>query len=684
MTDSRYVAAALFAIPALVWAIMARQLFGYRRLTASQSHMIRLAPYVVSALAVHIGVHVLWILVPEDVPPSAATRVLEALLDGTGLVAFAFCRHALRVTPIPERPPSRRWLALNYGVTGVVAAAVMIARLVPGIPPERVALVHALSHVTGAGLVGLCLLELARVARPSAWGPESAGELRQPDLLLILGGSAASIGAAAALAVAGFTGAARVFLEVGISLAIAAPFALRMLGFVLAELAVTVGMLAALGVLLAADQVVARHSNPALVPLVHASALAALGFVAIPGQAWLRALTDRLVVGRSRRQQAELLAFLDTLPPTLGALECCRRALDALVRVRHLRGAAVILRDGETLVHGDFAVEPLARVWPRGDASDALPAQGFGTAELRELPLVLREALIAANVGLGVAPLVSPRRRWGHVFMNTGLLGGTFREDDADAFRAFVGKLALLFDGADLLARAVAVERSLAHAEKLAAIGELSARIAHEIRNPVTAARSLAQQLAREPGATGTAELGLILAELERVERQVAALLRFARREEFAFEPVDLGDLVRGTIETYRPRLEAAHIGVELDLAPAVVAPVDREKLRQVLVYLVENALDALGDAPGPRRLAFAVARTNGAARLRVADSGPGVPAEALDHVFEPFFSTKPAGTGLGLAIARRTVEAHGGRIAAASTPGHGTIIEIELPPVHA
>src|SRR2546425_12279214 len=122
------------------------------------------------------------------------------------------------------------------------------------------------------------------------------------------------------------------------------------------------------------------------------------------------------------------------------------------------------------------------------------------------------------------------------------MLGGFFREDDAEAFQAFVAQLALLLDGADLLARAVAVERSLAHAEKLAALGELAARIAHEIRNPVTAARSLAQQLAREPGLPCVAEHRLILEELERVERRGGDPLPLPRPRQPPFEPVAPGE----------------------------------------------------------------------------------------------------------------------------------------------
>jgi signal transduction histidine kinase len=264
--------------------------------------------------------------------------------------------------------------------------------------------------------------------------------------------------------------------------------------------------------------------------------------------------------------------------------------------------------------------------------------------------------------------------------MNTGLLGGVFREDDLEMFGALMDQLALVLDGADLLARAVSVERSLAHAEKLAAIGELAARIAHEIRNPVTAARSLAQQLTREPGAPFGTELGVILDELERVERQVAALLRFARREELQFAPVDVGQLVRTTVERFRPRLEAAAIGIDLEAPDGIIARADHEKIRQVLVNLIDNALDALADAPQPRHLTVSVDSANGAANLRVTDSGPGVSADALPHLFEPFFSLKSSGTGLGLAIAKRTVDAHGGRITAMPAKGHGMTFEIELP----
>src|SRR5262249_11809916 len=155
--------------------------------------------------------------------------------------------------------------------------------------------------------------------------------------------------------------------------------------------------------------------------------------------------------------------------------------------------------------------------------------------------------------------------------------------------------------------------------------GETSARIAHEIRNPITAARSLAQQLAREDGSPFATEHGLILAELERVERQIGALLRFARRDELRIEAVDRGELARTTVEQLRPQLAAAGIAVDLAVAEGVWARADREKLRQVLINLIENAIDALAEKPADRHLHVEIAAVDGRAALSVADDGPGV-----------------------------------------------------------
>jgi len=107
----------------------------------------------------------------------------------------------------------------------------------------------------------------------------------------------------------------------------------------------------------------------------------------------------------------------------------------------------------------------------------------------------------------------------------------------------------------------------------------------------------------------------------------------------------------------------------------------DRERLRQVLVNLLENACDALADCR-ERRITVDVQSENGSASLAVSDSGPGAQPEVLSRIFEPFFTQKAKGTGLGLAIVKRTIDAHGGRIAAAAAAGSGLCVRIELPPI--
>src|SRR5262249_13429074 len=206
-----------------------------------------------------------------------------------------------------------------------------------------------------------------------------------------------------------------------------------------------------------------------------------------------------------------------------------------------LRGVVVLLTRGQgEVVTGDLDAAPLRAAWGDGSVADALPSQPFGLGSLRELPEPMREALIDADVVGGVA-ITSPRRRWGAAFVTSGRLGMVLAVEDHQAIESMADQLALVLDGTELLERAVAVERALAHAEKLAAIGETAARIAHDIRNPVTAARSLAQQLAHAPSAMFRAELEVILEELDRVERRGGGPLWLARRRELAPRPPRLG-----------------------------------------------------------------------------------------------------------------------------------------------
>jgi signal transduction histidine kinase len=683
MSTRDLVAAGLHLVPALIFVEIARQQWIFRRTRRPGSRAFLLLPIVSTALAGHYLILAVRALIPGATPRDPIAMVQtpwHVVSEDPWLLTIALLRHLLYLLPLPERRPSTLWLAGNYGIALGAAAGSAALRLWPGATPFHQELAHRVFEIGFSTLAVLCGIQFVRNARPGRWRPEYAGEMRRPDVVLVEVFGVAALVAVPVVWLAGGQKFALVAFEALLGFGIAAPMLSRMLGYVVPGVVVTGGLfVAAAGIFAGYGWMLAR-TGADYHPLVGLVAVALTIATFTAGQGWLRGLATRVLLGRRDEETQELQRFLHTLSPDLGVVECARRLLAEMARVRRLPGAALVFTDGSTLVHGRFDVEPLARVWPRGAAADALPRGAYGSSEQRDLPEALRDAIVEADVGLGVAAIDSPRRRWGHLFLRTGYLGGMLREDDADVFAGLLAQVALLFDAADLLARTVAVERSLAHAEKLATIGELAARFAHDIRNPVTAARSLAQQLARDPTAPANAEhAGVILEELERVERQVRDLLRFARREDFRLAPVDLGRLAESAFTRLGPRFDAAGVAAACTATPNIVVHGDREKLDHALVNLVENAIEAIGDRPD-RRVRVSVERDDGVARMRVTDSGAGAPPDVLARLFEPFFSGKPNGTGLGLAIVKRTIDGHGGRIDVAQQPGEGLTFTIELP----
>ena len=663
MSALRLAAASLYLVPILLWLLMG---WNVRRWTKRVPNLVFLASILACT---HFTTHALFWMIPPGPPP----RVLILANDLSIIALMAVGRHLVQVVA-GDRAPRRRWLAGTYGLGLVVAVGVVVLGPVHEMWRLTLLQIYIIAAWVLMGRRGL------QVAVRGGWRPGGASfHVRGPDVFLMAASFAGVLGFLLFI-VAGtpavFPSPWSLMFDLMIALSFAVGFAVRMLGEIVRGFLIAVAALVVAGALYFGAQVLRPTlGSPEARMLLDVGTVLALVGLLIPGQAWLRAQIDRAVLSRTLRRRAELQGFLHTLSPELGAVECSRRALAEMVRVLELRGAAILFGEGTAVVVGSCALGLLAEAWPR-DGGVERPLAGLG---LLDLPPPLREAIRETEVAV-VTPVTSPRQHWGDVFLSTGFLA-TFTAEDMQGVEAFATQLALVLDTADLLARAIAVERSLAHVEKLAAVGETAARIAHEIRNPVTAARSLAQQLARDPTAPANVEhAGLILAELERVERQVAALLRFSRRDDFRFEAVDLGDLATTTVERFRARCEAAGVALDVDAPAGVIARADREKLRQVLVNLVENALDALADAAGPRALAVTVGNGNGVATCGVRDTGPGVPPDVLPRLFEPFFTSKDAGTGLGLAIAKRTVDAHDGRLVAASRVGEGTTFTIELP----
>ena len=209
----------------------------------------------------------------------------------------------------------------------------------------------------------------------------------------------------------------------------------------------------------------------------------------------------------------------------------------------------------------------------------------------------------------------------------------------------------------------------------------LSASIAHEIRNPLTAAKSLVAQIGEDPAAKENTEYARVaLEELDRVERSITHLLRYAREQAPRFAPTPLLDVVDAATETLRERIAHSDVICTRTIDRDILVRADAEQLRGVVINLVANALDALeGTKDGVIEIEGGTSLSGKECWLRVKDNGPGIPENEIDRIFEPFRTTKAKGTGLGLPIARKVVEAHGGTLRARSQPGE-TEFELTLP----
>ncbi len=219
-----------------------------------------------------------------------------------------------------------------------------------------------------------------------------------------------------------------------------------------------------------------------------------------------------------------------------------------------------------------------------------------------------------------------------------------------------------------------AAERRRAEQRQLAALGEMSAVLAHEIRNPVTSLKGHAQLLAERLPAAGRerAKAERIVAEAKRLEALSADLLDFCRTGPLDRRPVDPAELLRDAAAAAGDR----RLEISAGGAPASWS-LDPLKMQQVLVNVLRNACQA---SPGERPVAAEVAADGDRLRFVVRDSGPGIADGDEERIFAPFYTTRARGTGLGLGVARRIVEMHGGTIAAGNRPAGGARFEIRIP----
>jgi two-component system nitrogen regulation sensor histidine kinase GlnL len=251
---------------------------------------------------------------------------------------------------------------------------------------------------------------------------------------------------------------------------------------------------------------------------------------------------------------------------------------------------------------------------------------------------------------------------------------------------AIHGAVCVLEDRSDVMA----LENEVRHLDTLAALGRFASGLAHEVRNPLGGIQAGVEFLDQsgEFSAETREHLAVIQGEVRRVDAILADLLQVARPRELVATPVDPVELARGVVEGFSTLAAAVGVEVELEAVPSEDRIyVDEQMIRQVLVNLVKNAIEA--SPPGGRvQLEVIPVDPADASRARagfvVRDRGPGIRAEDLAHLFEPFFTRKSQGTGLGLYVSHGFVERHGGRLRVENRPGGGTRFRVDLPRVTA
>ncbi len=223
--------------------------------------------------------------------------------------------------------------------------------------------------------------------------------------------------------------------------------------------------------------------------------------------------------------------------------------------------------------------------------------------------------------------------------------------------------------------------RELARKERLAALGEMAAGVAHEVRNPLGAIQLYASMLDQDLRSLPEARrlVQKIASAVTSLDGIVSDILAFAGHERLAIQPLALARVIEEVTGLTAPLRGALHGTMHVSAAAEdAFVRADEREITQALVNLVFNALDAAG--PGGQVWLDAVEMGEGQIGIVVSDDGPGIPAELRQRVFNPFFTTKDTGTGLGLSIVHRIAEAHGGRIEVGDRPGGGASFTLVLP----
>jgi signal transduction histidine kinase len=257
----------------------------------------------------------------------------------------------------------------------------------------------------------------------------------------------------------------------------------------------------------------------------------------------------------------------------------------------------------------------------------------------------------------------------------------TLTTDVRSVMELLAGQVAIAIDDSRLLAENFRLERELAERERLASLGRMAATVAHEIKNPLSAIKSIAQVMREDEQLNHEydRDLRLIVGETDRLSQSVTQLLSFARKESAAEQPLTVDELLNSVVHLFQANAREQGVNLECSIeSDATLGGKCVSALRDAVSNLLLNALQATPSGGEVKLIAVAI---DGELSISVEDSGSGVPAELRERIWEPFFTTRQRGTGLGLAIVRKRVQEVGGSaLLGSASNGRGAVFVLRLP----
>jgi len=247
-----------------------------------------------------------------------------------------------------------------------------------------------------------------------------------------------------------------------------------------------------------------------------------------------------------------------------------------------------------------------------------------------------------------------------------------------DSRNRYAGQTLLLQD----VSQIKELEQEVRRNERLAALGKMAAGLAHELRNPLSSIKGLTLLLRSKVGGDdeGRKTAGILIQEVERLNRSIGELLDYARPHTLQLEKIEISEIVRESLMLVKTDVDGAGVSVTTSLEKPLYTLGDGDKLKQVFLNLLLNSIQALEAKQGDKTLHLRLYGEGERSICSIEDSGVGVESGNGTRVFDPYFTTKAEGTGLGLTMSAKIIEEHKGSIEFQSSLGHGTVVTVSLP----